>query len=397
MKWTKFFTLFLALNLFINIWATLYARPQSRPKEARLTLAQILTGLQTQGVTVETRTLTARNKYIAQRIRERGVTFSLTAELERRLRNAGASEELLEVIQTHSPPTRTTSQSKRAIPNSMMDFNTWWEGVRTRAEKISKLKQSRYDAYKASLDRGQTRERTEKGAFASKALSNDESLIATTKKYRNNLEGLLAALVEQELSLLEALEKKRQMIAQGKMVKREIEPQEQKLTDLRAQIRDTQKRITQADKFIAEAMNRQKSPMSQSVARDFSVGNNRLEAQISDATNQYVAFLKAWPQGDQIITNASTSPRIQILYQEKAKYTAAARQNRVEGTVIISTLFTADGRVSDIHVIRSLPDGLEEEAIKAAREIVFLPALKDGKPVSVRMTIEFTFNLNLIR
>ncbi len=63
-----------------------------------LTLAQILTGLQTQGKTPETKTLAARNKFIANRIRQRGVAFQLNEEREQDLRDAGASDELINVI-----------------------------------------------------------------------------------------------------------------------------------------------------------------------------------------------------------------------------------------------------------------------------------------------------------
>lgn len=97
--------------------------------------------------------------------------------------------------------------------------------------------------------------------------------------------------------------------------------------------------------------------------------------------------------GGQEIFAATGSMRPTILYQEKAKYTESARQNRVQGTVVVQVVFTADGRISSPRVTRGLPDGLNEEAIKAAQKIKFRPAMKNGQPVSVRMSIEFTFNL----
>jgi TonB family protein len=90
---------------------------------------------------------------------------------------------------------------------------------------------------------------------------------------------------------------------------------------------------------------------------------------------------------------ASGSLRPTILSQEKAKYTEAARQNRVQGVVVVQVVFSADGRILSPRVTRGLPDGLNEEAIKAAQKIRFRPAMKNGQPVSVRMSIEFTFNL----
>jgi TonB family protein len=82
-----------------------------------------------------------------------------------------------------------------------------------------------------------------------------------------------------------------------------------------------------------------------------------------------------------------------ILYKEKAKYTEEARQNKIQGTVVLNVVFTADGRIISIRVVRGLPDGLTEKAIEAAQKIRFNPAVKNGAPVSVRGNLEFSFNL----
>ncbi|QQS48224.1 MAG: TonB family protein [Acidobacteriota bacterium] len=89
----------------------------------------------------------------------------------------------------------------------------------------------------------------------------------------------------------------------------------------------------------------------------------------------------------------SAALRPTILYKEKAKYTEEARQNKVQGTVVLNVVFTADGRISNIRVVRGLPDGLTEKAIEAAQKIRFRPAVRNGSPVSVRGNLEFTFNL----
>jgi TonB family protein len=89
----------------------------------------------------------------------------------------------------------------------------------------------------------------------------------------------------------------------------------------------------------------------------------------------------------------SRSIRPLILYKEKAEYTREARNNKVEGTVVLNVVFRVDGQISEIKVIRGLPDGLTENAVIAAKKIRFEPAMKDGQPVSVRGTLEFTFSL----
>jgi TonB family protein len=97
--------------------------------------------------------------------------------------------------------------------------------------------------------------------------------------------------------------------------------------------------------------------------------------------------------GGRSVEPMTASLRPTILYREKAKYTEEARQNKVQGTVVLQVVFQASGAITDVKVIRGLPDGLTEKAIEAAKKIRFNPAVKAGTPVSVRGTLEFTFNL----
>lgn len=83
-----------------------------------------------------------------------------------------------------------------------------------------------------------------------------------------------------------------------------------------------------------------------------------------------------------------------IIYKEKASYTKEARDQGVEGIVVLNVVFTGDGKVTNIRVVRGLPHGLTENAISAAQKIKFNPALKDGKPVSIRGNLEYTFKLD---
>jgi TonB family protein len=85
--------------------------------------------------------------------------------------------------------------------------------------------------------------------------------------------------------------------------------------------------------------------------------------------------------------------KVTFLFRPKAKYTEEARQNKVQGVVVLSVNFTADGRVTSIRALRGLPDGLTEKAIEAAQQIRFQPATKNGAPVTVRATLEYSFNL----
>jgi TonB family protein len=96
---------------------------------------------------------------------------------------------------------------------------------------------------------------------------------------------------------------------------------------------------------------------------------------------------------DKSMLGMSAGLRPTILYREKAKYTEIARLNLTSGTVVLQVVFDVSGEIRDIRVKRKLPDGLTHKAIEAAQKIRFNPAIKNGEPVSVRGTLEFTFNL----
>jgi protein TonB len=79
----------------------------------------------------------------------------------------------------------------------------------------------------------------------------------------------------------------------------------------------------------------------------------------------------------------------------KPQYTPDAMRARVQGTVLLKAVVRPDGSVSDIEILRSLDStfGLDQEAVKAARQWRFIPGRLRGEPVPVVVTIELTFTL----
>jgi TonB family protein len=74
-------------------------------------------------------------------------------------------------------------------------------------------------------------------------------------------------------------------------------------------------------------------------------------------------------------------------------FTEEARKNNVTGLVRLRAVLSSGGSVTNISVIKGLPDGLTEKAIAAARGIKFRPAQKDGRTVSQWVTLEYNFNI----
>jgi len=84
-----------------------------------------------------------------------------------------------------------------------------------------------------------------------------------------------------------------------------------------------------------------------------------------------------------------------ILKYVRAGYTNEARRAGIEGTVVMEAVIRINGDVTDVRVTHSLDPmfGLDMQAIAAVRQWRFRSALKDGKPVDVRMECEMTFKL----
>jgi TonB family protein len=91
--------------------------------------------------------------------------------------------------------------------------------------------------------------------------------------------------------------------------------------------------------------------------------------------------------------NGVVLPR--LVREVKPQYTSDAMRAKVQGTVLLECVVRPDGSVGDVQVLRSLDStfGLDQEAIKAAKQWKFAPGTRLGEPVSVVVTIELTFTL----
>jgi TonB family protein len=84
-----------------------------------------------------------------------------------------------------------------------------------------------------------------------------------------------------------------------------------------------------------------------------------------------------------------------VLKEVKPGYTQAAMDAKIQGSVWLECVVTADGDIGEVKVTRSLDEehGLDQQAIKAAKQWKFKPGMKDGEAVAVAVTIELTFTL----
>ena len=111
------------------------------------------------------------------------------------------------------------------------------------------------------------------------------------------------------------------------------------------------------------------------------------------ADSQVASNPQTNPTPERLYKGSEVTLKARVTKKPEPKYTKTARKHAVEGTVVIRCVFSSAGQVTNIHVISGLPDGLTERAVEAAKKIKFIPAMKDGKPVSMWMQLEYNFNL----
>jgi TonB family protein len=74
-------------------------------------------------------------------------------------------------------------------------------------------------------------------------------------------------------------------------------------------------------------------------------------------------------------------------------YSDAARKAKSLGKVVLLVTITAEGRAANISVLKGVPFGSNEAAIKALSSWKFRPAIYGGKPIATLVPIEITFRL----
>ena len=106
--------------------------------------------------------------------------------------------------------------------------------------------------------------------------------------------------------------------------------------------------------------------------------------------------------GDPTLGGGSRDPNIPAtsvdqkpiaLNSPQPRYTEEARRDKIQGVVLARVLVGPDGSVKRAIISRGLADGLSEQAIQAAYQLRFRPALKNGQPVAFWVAVQIEFNL----
>lgn len=82
-----------------------------------------------------------------------------------------------------------------------------------------------------------------------------------------------------------------------------------------------------------------------------------------------------------------------LLERVEPEYPLLAVRAQVQGVVILEAVVDRQGRVEDVHILRSIPL-LDKAAIEAVRQWRYSPLLLNGKPERFVLTVTVSFSLS---
>ena len=97
-------------------------------------------------------------------------------------------------------------------------------------------------------------------------------------------------------------------------------------------------------------------------------------------------------QADVLKVTGDITPPHRVAGQPPA-YPVEARKAKVEGKVVLECIIDTKGSVSVNRVLKGLAPDLDEAAIASVTQWRYEPALKDGMPVAVYLTVKVQFKL----
>jgi len=101
---------------------------------------------------------------------------------------------------------------------------------------------------------------------------------------------------------------------------------------------------------------------------------------------------RAAQQSTPEMTRTQTDRKARLIYHVDPEYPLDAREKKITGTVVLTLTVDHEGLPQNIKVKKSLYPSLDQSAIEAARKMRFEPALKDGQPVSMFISVELNFD-----
>ncbi|MCQ6961260.1 energy transducer TonB [Mucilaginibacter aquariorum] len=132
----------------------------------------------------------------------------------------------------------------------------------------------------------------------------------------------------------------------------------------------------------------QKGDPNADIRIDEPVGNSDVKQVVEENPNQIFTAVEQSP------TFPGGEGAFGKYLQKNMRYPAIARENNVQGRVVLTFVVERDGSLTDIKVLRSLGSGTDEEAVRVLKASPkWKPGIQNGRPVRVQYSIPVNFTL----
>lgn len=126
------------------------------------------------------------------------------------------------------------------------------------------------------------------------------------------------------------------------------------------------------------------------------------DTQPNQETEKYEKKQEPEPKDDEVYKSATQMPifsggdiNLMDFINKNIQYPQAAKDNRIQGTVVVQFVVTKTGKLGEIKIVRGcFNEELNNEALRVCKMLTFSPGLNsDGEPINVWYTIPVKFKL----
>ena len=147
--------------------------------------------------------------------------------------------------------------------------------------------------------------------------------------------------------------------------------------------------------FLAFSFNQQPAN-SQSTQSEVAITDTLPGGEVFKVVDEMPLFSGSWEETASYLERKKTSDKKMLEYIYKnIKYPAEARENDVEGMVVVSFIIEKDGSISNTEIVRPIGSGCDEEVLRVVKAMPrWMPGNQSGEPVRVHFNLPVRFKLS---
>lgn len=318
-----------------------------------LSLADILIALRSRKAVIE-----EKNKILIDAVKERGITFNLTPEIEKELGSTGARIELIAAIREKAPKPKVESGEpvKTDVAPPVVKLPPPPDFAFYRSRAIQEMNSNNLDAAMADLEKALELKPGDAGSYV------DKGIILTRKEKFDDAIAQYSKAIELNANYALAF------FNRG-MLKEKLGKADEALVDFQKAAE-----LDATDELAKNAVSRIKTAQAEAAAKAAE------SARLAEAAKR-----------PQVINVGAMNPY--AIKLAMPAYTANEKRMGIHGKVTVSIKLDEEGKVVSAKAVDG-PKQLWNSAENAIKQTKFKPVMYDGKPITATGSITFNFSLN---